>query len=171
MGETGGRPVFQEGGAGGLLELNLGKSDVDLWQLDIVASEKLGGIVADHQRLKQILIKLLANAANFAAEGTAIELKCWRDGEDFVFSVSDNGPGIPQDVLRTVFNRFESHGRRGGAGLGLSIVESFVSLHHGTVTIDSREGEGTCVTCRIPPGSLHSFAQKWTLADVTIRIF
>ncbi len=124
--------------------------------LDIVASEKLGSIVADHQRLKQILIKLLANAANFAAEGTTIELKCWRENEDFVFSVSDNGPGIPQDVLRTVFNRFESHGRRGGAGLGLSIVESFVSLHHGSVTIDSREGEGTCVTCRIPPGSLPS---------------
>lgn len=122
--------------------------------LDIVASDALGTIVADHQRLKQILIKLLANAANFAADGTKIELKCWREGEDLAFTVSDNGPGIPQDVLRTVFSRFESHGRRGGAGLGLSIVESFVSLHHGTVTIDSREGEGTRVTCRIPAAQL-----------------
>ncbi|MCY1246760.1 hypothetical protein D9M72_600270 [compost metagenome] len=49
-----------------------------------------------------------------------------------------------------MFNRFESHGQRGGAGLGLSIVESFVSLHHGTVSIRSREGEGTEVSCRIP---------------------
>ncbi|WP_246723735.1 ATP-binding protein [Rhizobium sp. ARZ01] len=122
--------------------------------LDISVSDTLGTIVADHQRLKQILIKLLANAANFAPEGTAIELKCRREGEDLAFTVSDSGPGIPQDVLRTVFSRFESHGRRGGAGLGLSIVESFVSLHHGTVTIDSREGEGTRVTCRIPPATL-----------------
>ncbi len=126
--------------------------------LEIVAPPSLGTIVADHQRLKQILIKLLANAANFAPEGTAIELKCWREERDLVFSVSDSGPGIPQDVLRTVFNRFESHGRRGGAGLGLSIVESFVSLHHGTVTIDSREGEGTRVTCRIPGTSLPAIA-------------
>ncbi|MFD1329828.1 ATP-binding protein [Mycoplana ramosa] len=122
--------------------------------LEIVASDALGTIVADHQRLKQILIKLLANAANFAPDGTKIELKCWREGADLAFTVSDSGPGIPQDVLRTVFSRFESHGSRGGAGLGLSIVESFVSLHHGTVTIDSREGEGTRVTCRIPPGRL-----------------
>lgn len=126
--------------------------------LEIVAPPSLGTIVADHQRLKQILIKLLANAANFAPEGTAIELKCWREERDLVFSVSDSGPGIPQDVLRTVFNRFESHGRRGGAGLGLSIVESFVSLHSGTVTIDSREGEGTRVTCRIPGASLPAIA-------------
>ena len=49
-----------------------------------------------------------------------------------------------------MFNRFESYGQRGGAGLGLSIVESFVSLHHGNVSIRSKEGEGTAVTCRIP---------------------
>lgn len=122
--------------------------------LEIAAPSPLGTIVADYQRLKQILVKLLTNAANFAPEGSSVELKCWRDGQDLLFSVSDNGPGIPKDMLRTVFNRFESHGRRGGAGLGLSIVESFVSLHNGTVTIDSREGEGTRVTCRIPSGPM-----------------
>src|SRR5690606_36311739 len=114
--------------------------------LSIVAPDTLATIVADPQRLKQILVKLLSNAANFAPEDTAIRLTCRREATDFVFTVSDRGPGIPQDVLKTVFGRFESHGRRSGAGLGLSIVESFVSLHHGTVTIDSREGEGTDVT-------------------------
>jgi signal transduction histidine kinase len=126
--------------------------------LEITAPDNLGTIVADQQRLKQILIKLLSNAANFAPEGSSISLKCWRESADLVFTVSDRGPGIPQDVLKTVFDRFESHGRRGGAGLGLSIVESFVSLHHGTVTIDSHEGRGTDVTCRIPSATMTSFA-------------
>ncbi len=125
--------------------------------LQIDAPDMLGLFVADHQRLKQILIKLLTNAANFAPDGSTIGLKCRRDGSDFVFSVTDSGAGIPQDILDTVFNRFESHGQHGGAGLGLSIVESFVSLHHGTVSIRSREGEGTEVTCRIPSGELPKF--------------
>ncbi|KQS87477.1 MULTISPECIES: PAS domain-containing sensor histidine kinase [unclassified Rhizobium] len=125
--------------------------------LQIDAPDMLGLFVADHQRLKQILIKLLTNAANFAPDGSTIGLKCRRDGSDFVFSVTDSGAGIPQDILDTVFNRFESHGQHGGAGLGLSIVESFVSLHHGKVEIRSREGEGTEVTCRIPSGELPKF--------------
>ncbi len=132
--------------------------------LEIVAPAHLGAIVADHQRLKQILIKLLTNAANFAPEGSAITLTCQRSEGDFVFSVADRGPGIPEDMLKTVFDRFSTHGnggRRTGAGLGLSIVESFVSLHSGNVTIDSRPGEGTVVSCRIPSGSHpHSIAAE-----------
>jgi len=121
--------------------------------LEIVAPARLGHIVADQQRLKQILLKLLTNAANFAPEGSVISLQCHRDGGDFVFSVADKGPGIPDDLIRSVFNRFASGakgGKRGGAGLGLSIVESFVSLHDGQVSIDSQPGRGTTVTCRIP---------------------
>ncbi len=121
--------------------------------LEIVAPAHLGSIVADHQRLKQILLKLLTNAVNFSPEGSAIRLTCQRSEGDFVFSVADQGPGIPEDMLKTVFDRFSTRGqggRRTGAGLGLSIVESFVSLHQGTVTLDSRPGEGTVVTCRIP---------------------
>jgi signal transduction histidine kinase len=67
-------------------------------------------------------------------------------------------------MLKTVFDRFSTRGnggRRTGAGLGLSIVESFVSLHSGDVTIDSRPGEGTVVSCRIPSGSQpHSIAAE-----------
>lgn len=122
--------------------------------LQIAADHDLGTLVADHQRLKQIIIKLLSNAANFAPDNSTVRLACRRDNGDFVFTVSDSGPGIPNDILESVFKRFESHGKSGGAGLGLSIVESFVSLHNGTVSINSREGEGTDVTCRIPSGEL-----------------
>ncbi|NWJ23109.1 PAS domain-containing sensor histidine kinase [Rhizobium sp. RM] len=132
--------------------------------LEVVAPVHLGTLVADHQRLKQILIKLLTNAINFSPDGASVQLTCQRSEGDFVFSVSDKGPGIPEDMLKSVFDRFSTHGnggRKTGAGLGLSIVESFVSLHHGTVTIDSRPGNGTVVTCRIPAGvNPHSIAAE-----------
>uniref|UniRef100_UPI0028AB88F6 sensor histidine kinase n=1 Tax=Rhizobium sp. TaxID=391 RepID=UPI0028AB88F6 len=112
----------------------------------------------------QILIKLLTNAINFAPEGSVVQLSCQRSEGDFLFSVADKGPGIPEDMLKSVFDRFETRGnggRRTGVGLGLSIVESFVSLHHGTVSIDSRPGNGTIVTCRIPSATRpHSIAAE-----------
>jgi signal transduction histidine kinase/PAS domain-containing protein len=123
--------------------------------LKITADNDLGTVVADHQRLKQIFVKLLSNAANFAPEGSAIGLRCWREGQDFLFTVSDSGPGMAAETIAKVFNRFESDGRggrRSGAGLGLAIVESFVSLHHGAISVDSAPGKGTRITCRIPAG-------------------
>ena len=129
--------------------------------LEITAPANLGTLVADQQRLKQILLKLLTNAANFAPEGSSVALTCWREGTDFVFTVADKGPGIPKEILQAVFDRFSTGnrgGKRSGAGLGLSIVESFVSLHKGKVGIDSQPGEGTLVTCRIPSGELSQVA-------------
>ncbi len=123
--------------------------------LEILAPASLGTIEADQQRLKQILLKLLNNAANFAPERSTITLRCHRDSDNFVFSVSDKGPGIPAEMIKSVFDRFETNGRggkRNGTGLGLSIVESFVALHHGNVRIDSPPGGGTTVTCHIPSG-------------------
>ncbi|MGR6467454.1 ATP-binding protein [Rhizobium sp. PAMB 3182] len=123
--------------------------------LAVSAEPGIGTLVADRQRLKQIMLKLLANAANFAPDGSEIALHCWRDNGDLVFTVKDNGPGIPPEMIKAVFNRFQTSartGKRSGAGLGLSIVESFVNLHHGSVSIDCPDGKGTTVTCRIPSG-------------------
>ena len=77
-----------------------------------------------------------------------------REGEGgIVFSVHDDGPGMPSEMLDSLFRRFEPRtngGRRRGAGLGLAIVKSFVELHGGTVEIDSGADRGTTVTCRFP---------------------
>jgi len=107
----------------------------------------------DEHRVRQILSNLLSNAANYAPEGSIVTLACREKGETVEFSVHDNGPGMPPEVLDTVFRRFESHvngGRRRGAGLGLAIVKSFVELHGGTVSIESGADRGTTVTCRFP---------------------
>ncbi|MDF1610464.1 PAS-domain containing protein [Hoeflea sp. YIM 152468] len=110
-------------------------------------------MIGDHQRLKQILFKLLMNAANFAPDGSVIRLGCRQDEDAVYFSVSDSGPGIPENARRDVFARFETNGqsgRRSGAGLGLSIVQSFVGLHKGAVSIEDGDEGGATVVCRFP---------------------
>ena len=80
-------------------------------------------------------------------------LRARRSDSSVVFSVSDSGPGIPEEVRDKVFDWFESHAngsRHRGAGLGLSLVRSFVELHGGTVTVRDRERHGLMVECRLP---------------------
>jgi signal transduction histidine kinase len=108
---------------------------------------------ADEQRVRQVLFNLLSNAANFAPEGSTIRLAARATDNGVEFSVHDDGPGMPNEVLETVFKRFEprpKRGRRRGAGLGLSIVKSFVELHGGSVEIETGANAGTTVICRFP---------------------
>jgi signal transduction histidine kinase len=121
--------------------------------LKVDLSSAPGHIKGDYQRLKQILVKLLGNAANASPKGADILLDCLVESENVIFQVKDFGAGIPKEEIDKVFARFESKGKnghRGGAGLGLSIVQSFVGLHHGDVKIDSVIEEGTTVTCVLP---------------------
>jgi len=122
--------------------------------LDIRVPEDVGTFVGDAKRVRQVLFNLVSNAVGYSAPGGRIEVACARDGEAIRISVSDRGPGIPATLVDQVFDRFvadpAASGERRGAGLGLSIVKSFVELHGGSVTIDSKEGVGTTVVCRFP---------------------
>jgi signal transduction histidine kinase len=121
--------------------------------LDIRAPADIGSFVADKLRLRQILFNLLANAVSFSPGGATVTLSAARTAGAVVFSVNDQGPGIPPDVLERVFDWFETHSlgsQHRGPGIGLSLVRSFVELHGGTVTIISAVGQGTTVTCTFP---------------------
>ena len=107
----------------------------------------------DPDRMKQVLISLLTNAANHAPENSHVTIACLRDNSLLEFSVKDNGPGIPPEILDNVFQRFQSgapSGRRRGTGLGLALVKSFVELHGGNVAIETAPDRGTKVICRLP---------------------
>jgi len=122
-------------------------------RLDRSIPAGLGEFVADGRRIRQILFNLLANAVTFSEDGGRITISAARNGDMVEFTVSDDGPGIPEDFIGSVFDRFASRSRgeaRGGAGLGLSLVRSFVELHGGTVEIRSGEGRGVTVVCRLP---------------------
>jgi signal transduction histidine kinase len=120
----------------------------------------------DETRIRQVLANLLANAANFAPAMSTVRLACRAVEGGTEFSVHDDGPGMPQDMLDLAFGRFEARrngGRRRGAGLGLAIVKSFVELHGGTVRIETGTGKGTTVACFFPTepklGSLRDAAE------------
>ena len=113
----------------------------------------VGSFIADERRVRQILFNLLANAVGFSPPGGTVTLACDRRDDAIVFSVTDSGPGIPPEMTDRVFDWFETHSlgsRHRGAGLGLSIVRSFVELHGGKVTLDSTVGRGTTVVCTFP---------------------
>ena len=122
-------------------------------KLELSAPRDIGGFVADERRIRQILFNLLSNAIGFSQPGGTVVLTAERARDEVSFTVQDHGPGIPSDIRDKVFDWFESHTdgtHHRGAGLGLSIVRSFVELHRGTVRIDSVPGQGTTVVCTFP---------------------
>ena len=122
-------------------------------QLRIVAMDDVGIIRADAKRIRQILFNLLSNAVGFSSPGQVVSLSALRRDNQIVIKVTDQGRGMPREVLDRVFERFHTHtagSRHRGAGLGLSIVRAFVELHGGEVHVQSAPGEGTTVTCTFP---------------------
>src|SRR5215475_3497742 len=125
----------------------------DRIRLKVDADPNIGSFIGDERRVVQVLYNLLANAVGFSPHDAVVGISARRTDRSVVFTVTDSGPGIPPDVKDKVFDWFESrsHGsRHRGAGLGLSLVRSFVELHGGKVRVDSIVGKGTTVTCDFP---------------------
>jgi len=112
-------------------------------------------VLGDRRQLTSALYNLLENAVKFSYEGGIVEFTGTVDGDDIVVAVADKGLGIPTRDLERIFERFYrvDHGRSrstGGTGLGLSIVRHVANSHHGSVSVESREGEGSTFTLRLP---------------------
>ncbi len=100
-----------------------------------------------------MLFNLLTNAIGFSDRGGLVVLDAAREGEEIIFKVRDQGRGIAPDLVGRMFERFEtrtSGTRHRGAGLGLSIVQSFVHLHRGRIEVESAPGAGTQVKVSLP---------------------
>ncbi|WP_315812190.1 sensor histidine kinase [Bradyrhizobium sp. SZCCHNR2028] len=125
----------------------------DRIRLTIAVDPDVGSFVGDERRVVQVLYNLLANAVGFSPPDSSVAVSARRTDHSVIFAVTDSGPGIPPEVKDKVFEWFESHSqgsRHRGAGLGLSLVRSFVELHGGRVRMDSVVGKGTTVTCDFP---------------------
>lgn len=111
---------------------------------------------ADPTRLEQVIGNLLNNAARYTRPGGSISLTARQERGDAVIEVTDNGIGIPENKLENVFDMFsqldaDPAGTRGGLGIGLALVRSFVEMHGGTVRAESNRPEpGTKFVVRIP---------------------
>ena len=112
-------------------------------------------IRVDPGRIVQALVNLLGNAIKFSQRGGRVEFGAERTGSSVVFSVKDEGRGIPRDKLESIFERFEqvdaSDAReKGGTGLGLAIVRSIVQQHGGRVWAESELGRGSTFYVQLP---------------------
>jgi Na+/proline symporter/signal transduction histidine kinase len=125
-------------------------------RLDVQLPLRLPMVYADRDRLMQVLVNLLSNAANYCDEANG-RVVVWASvrQETVTLGVSDNGPGIPKPAQKQIFEKFQQadaprKGRTGGTGLGLSICRQIVEHFGGTIGVDSRPGAGAQFVFSLP---------------------
>jgi signal transduction histidine kinase len=108
--------------------------------------------LGDRSRLRQVILILLDNALRYVPVGGWIRVSGAEVDGQAVITVSDNGSGIAPEDLPHVFERFYRGDAQGssGSGLGLSIARALVQAMRGEINLESRPGEGTRVTLRLP---------------------
>lgn len=134
------------------------QNEVDL----IFESEETGiTLYFDPEKIAEAMSNLIMNALKYTPAGGRVTVSVNRPGPGLVeISVHDTGPGIPGDRLPLIFDRFyhlqkpfEHHKK--GFGVGLYLVREYVKLHHGTIRVNSSDGEGTEFVIRLPEGNAH----------------
>jgi signal transduction histidine kinase len=133
-------------------------------QLDIKVKfecpARIGKMIGDETRIKQILFNLLSNAIKYSEAGQTVSFGAKESEEDEILLwVEDQGPGIRDEEQEVVFSKFykgknqeglrSKSGQRSGTGLGLSIVKSFIELHGGVVSLYSEAGKGSRFECAL----------------------
>ena len=112
-------------------------------------------VEADETRLEQAVLNVIVNGQQHAAESPSIDVSVRRVGTRAAVRVADAGPGIPAEAQAHAFERFSRVADRrsapsAGLGLGLYITKAIIDGHGGDIAIDSRSGEGTRITIRVP---------------------
>ena len=134
---------------GEILRKNLSFLQPELERNKILVSDNLTGdaleLVGDRDQLYRAFQNLLINALQAMNHGGGIGIRVVEEKERYVVDLQDTGGGIGPENLSRIFDPFFTTKER-GSGLGLSIVRKIIEVHHGTIAIDSQEGEGTRVT-------------------------
>jgi len=112
-------------------------------------------VLADRDRLVQVLVNLLSNAVKFSPRGSTVDVKVGRAADMVEVAVRDNGRGVPPSHQRAIFERFQqveaSDARqKGGTGLGLAICKTIVEQHGGDIGVASEPGRGSTFWFRVP---------------------
>lgn len=145
-------PVSRIGHLISLFELQAKERNIDL---RLISDESNIELVADAEKLDNIMLNLLANAFKFTPDKGYIEVKITRDTEDesIQITVSDSGQGIAPEELDKIFDPFyqaNNSEQKQGTGIGLSLVRELVEMHHGTIQVESVVGQGTSFRINLP---------------------
>jgi signal transduction histidine kinase len=115
-------------------------------------------VVGDRDQIKQMVLNLVENALKYTPSGGEVILSVYGNGTDASVSVADTGPGIPEEVLPNIFERFNrgnERGLMGGTGLGLAISARIARAHGGRIDVSSEVGVGSTFTVRLPASDAH----------------
>lgn len=132
--------------------------------------EDLPELMADSDRLRQVLNNLLINAKDALAQTLRPEIRIStlsvreKDGAHIQLTVSDNGPGVPEDIMERLFEPYVSTKDK-GTGLGLAIVKRIVEEHGGALWVENRADGGACVTIQLP-----QVTRRDNLTDPGLRV-
>ena len=127
----------------------LSQDEIRLDYLD--NDEEIPEILCDPERLRQVFLNILDNAAKHGGEGKRIEASIHLDGDWVVVRIRDFGPGIPEDELPLVKKKFyKGSSKARGTGIGLAVCDEIISMHNGELTLENAPEGGTLVTVRIP---------------------
>lgn len=109
-------------------------------------------VKTDRFLVEQILINLIHNALAYTPDNTEIVIKVDIEKSKMILKISDNGPGIPENELQSVFDKFYRlpNSKAGGTGLGLSIVKGFVEAMYGEINLENQRSGGAKFTIQIP---------------------
>lgn len=115
-------------------------------------------VKGDGNRLMQVIVNLLINAATYSHENTTVTVRLVKQGDQAIITVEDQGIGIEASEISRLFERFYRVDRArsrnsGGTGLGLSIVKHIIEAHQGKVEVESTVGVGTIFTVYLPLAS------------------
>ena len=117
-------------------------------------TEPAGAFDFDEQKIGQVIRNLLSNAIKFSPDNKVVSIVAKRCDTTVVVSVSDEGPGIPENELEAVFDKFAQSSRTktgaGGTGLGLSICREIVDAHGGRIWATTGGDGGACVQFELP---------------------
>lgn len=123
----------------------------DTVRIKLEIPEGLPPVLGDPDRLERVFTNLLDNALKYSDADVIVRAR--QAGDSVVVSVVDHGPGISQDEIRHIFDRFyraRATGQKEGLGLGLYIVRGLVEAHGGEISVESRAGEGTTFSFTLP---------------------
>ncbi len=113
--------------------------------------EDIPEIPCDNQRLRQVFLNILDNAAKHGGAGGRIETDMRFEDNEVVVRIRDFGPGIPEDEIPLVKKKFyKGSSSVRGTGIGLAVCDEIVEMHGGTLTLENAQGGGTLVTVRLP---------------------
>jgi signal transduction histidine kinase len=123
--------------------------------VEVTSDPAVGIVLTDSDKLERILLNLLFNALKFTPAGGKVEVKARVESGELVLEVSDTGPGISEEQLPFIFDRFwqadtSSQRKYRGVGIGLALVKELVEIQDGKVTVTSTVGKGTAFTVRLP---------------------